>query len=81
MPVVEEVLGQPPFEEPSIQKAVTNFVLSKFSHLDQKEWQNKYELATLFLHLLNTWEVPSPNDMKTVMSSEELTQYKTAYNR
>lgn len=29
-------LGQPPFETPSIQRAVTNFVLLKFAHATQK---------------------------------------------
>lgn len=80
-PVAEGTLGQPPFETPSIHRAVTNFVLSKFSHLTQQECHNMYELATIFLQLLNTWEVPSPSNTKHAMTPEELSQYKMAYNR
>lgn len=35
-PTIEGPLGQPPFERPSIAKAVTNFVLHKFGHLAQR---------------------------------------------
>lgn len=35
-PTVEGPLGTPPFERPSIFKGVTNFVLHKFNHLQQK---------------------------------------------
>lgn len=35
-PTIEGPLGQPPFERPSIAKAVTNFVLYKFGHLAQR---------------------------------------------
>lgn len=31
-PTIEGPLGQPPFERPSIAKAITNFVLYKFSN-------------------------------------------------
>jgi hypothetical protein len=35
-PAIEGPLGQPPFERPSIAKAITNFVLYKFAHLAQR---------------------------------------------
>ena len=35
-PQIDGPLGIPPFEKPSIAKAVTNFVLYKFGHLAQK---------------------------------------------
>jgi hypothetical protein len=35
-PAIEGPLGQPPFERPSIAKAITNFVLYKFTHLAQR---------------------------------------------
>ena len=35
-PQIEGPLGMPPFEKPSIAKAVTNFVLYKFGHLANK---------------------------------------------
>jgi histone acetyltransferase len=35
-PTIEGPLGQPPFERPSIAKAITNFVLYKFGHLAQR---------------------------------------------
>lgn len=35
-PVIEGPLGSPPFSQPSISKAVTNFIIYKFGHLPQK---------------------------------------------
>lgn len=35
-PTIEGPLGQPPFERPSIAKAITNFVLYKFGHSAQR---------------------------------------------
>lgn len=80
-PVVEGPLGQPPFEKPSIHKAVTNLVMYKFSHLPQQELKTIYELTKIFLHCLNTWDFPSPSSQKQVVSPEEATVYTIAYTR
>ncbi|KAK9754405.1 Acetyltransferase (GNAT) family [Popillia japonica] len=80
-PIVEGPLGQPPFEEPSIYKAVTNLVMYKFSHLAQQEWKTMHELAKIFLHCLNTWDFPPPSSHKQVVSHKEATVYKIAYTR
>lgn len=81
MPVVEGALGQPPFEKPSISKAVTNFVTYKFAHLPQQEFKKTYELARIFVHCLNTWDFPSPSNQKQVVSQEEANVYTIAYTR
>lgn len=80
-PVIEGPLGQPPFEKPSIHKAVSNLVIYKFSHLAEKEWKTMYELAQLFLHCLNTWDFPAPSNQKHLVTQEEATIYKIAYTR
>ena len=80
-PIVEGPVGQPPFEKPSIYKAVNNLVIHKFSHLAQQEWKTMYELAKIFLHCLNTWDFPPPSSQKQVMSVEEATLYEIAYTR
>lgn len=81
MPVVKGALGQPPFEQPSISEAVTNFMAHKFSHLPQQEWKKMYELAKTFVNCLNTWDFPSPSSQKHMVSQEEANIYTIAYTR
>lgn len=65
-PHIEGPLGQPPFEKPSIAKAITNFVLYKFNQLAHREWQTMYDLAKMFLHCFNHWNFESPSIRKAV---------------
>ncbi|XP_040577469.1 histone acetyltransferase KAT2B isoform X2 [Lepeophtheirus salmonis] len=75
-------LGNPPFEKPSIAKGVTNFVLFKFSHLSQRDWQTMYDLAKMFLHCLNHWKLETPTARKQIISSsEDISVYKVNYTR
>lgn len=79
---VEGNIGHPPFEKPSIAKGVTNFVLYKFGHLAQKEWQTMYEVAKMFLHCLNHWKLETPTTRKNSnMQPEDLAVYKMNYTR
>ncbi|XP_022904874.1 histone acetyltransferase KAT2A isoform X2 [Onthophagus taurus] len=80
-PVIEGPLGQPPFEKPSINKAVNNLLMYKFPHLTQQEWKTMCELAKIFLHCMNNWDFPPPNSYKLVVSQEEATIYKIAHTR
>ena len=80
-PIVEGPFGRPPFEKPSIAKGVTNFVLYKFNHLPPKDWQSMYDLAKLFLHLLNHWKLVVPNKMEKNLTAEELQAYKLNFQR
>ncbi|EEC10356.1 conserved hypothetical protein [Ixodes scapularis] len=83
-PTVEGPLGNPPFEKPSIAKAVTNFVMHKFGHLSQKEWQTMYDLAKMFLHCLNHWKLETPSARKQQRqhsSNEDAAAYKINYTR
>lgn len=70
-PQIDGPLGTPPFEKPSIAKAVTNFVLYKFGHLAQKEWQTMYDLAKMFLHCLNHWRLETPAVRKAAPKVEK----------
>ena len=70
--------GNPPFEKPSIAKGVTNFVLFKFGHLPQKDWQTMYDLAKMFLHCLNHWKLETPTARKQLMSSDDISAYKVS---
>ncbi|XP_046397212.1 histone acetyltransferase KAT2A isoform X1 [Ischnura elegans] len=80
-PSIMGPLGQPPFERPSIAKAITNFVLYKFGHLMQREWQSMYDLAKMFLHCLNHWNFETPSARKAASPNEELSEYKVIYTR
>ncbi|KAH3876567.1 histone acetyltransferase KAT2B-like [Dreissena polymorpha] len=80
-PTIEGPLGSPPFEKPSIAKGVTNFVLYKFGHLAQKEWQTMYDLAKMFLHCLNHWKLETPTSRQQHAGSEDIATYKVNYTR
>ena len=80
-PKVESPLGRPPFEKPSIAKGVTNFVLYKFNHLPPKDWQTMYDLAKMFLHCLNHWNLETPRQRGKNMSAEDLQVYKNNFAR
>ncbi|KAL1501403.1 hypothetical protein ABEB36_006727 [Hypothenemus hampei] len=79
-PVLECPVGQPPFEKPSIQKAVTNLLVYKYSHIGQ-ELKTMYELVKILFHCLNNWDFPAPSTQKYVVSQEEAALYKIEYTR
>nr|XP_026491863.1 histone acetyltransferase KAT2A [Vanessa tameamea] len=81
-PRIEGPLGQPPFERPSIAKAITNFVLYKFNTLPQREWQTMYDLAKMFLHCFNHWNFETPSVRKLQVSNpEDISAYQINYTR
>ncbi|XP_069673616.1 histone acetyltransferase KAT2A [Periplaneta americana] len=80
-PTIEGPLGQPPFERPSIAKAITNFVPYRFGHLAQREWQTMYDLAKMFLHCLNHWNFETPSARQQVVTADEVSAYKINYTR
>ncbi|KAK3102202.1 hypothetical protein FSP39_009584 [Pinctada imbricata] len=80
-PTIEGPLGNPPFEKPSIAKGVTNFVVYKFGHLAQREWQTMYDLAKMFLHCLNHWKLETPTSRQQHAGTDDLQTYKVNYTR
>ncbi|ESO96746.1 hypothetical protein LOTGIDRAFT_143660 [Lottia gigantea] len=80
-PTIEGPLGHPPFEKPSIAKGVTNFVVYKFGHLAQKEWQTMYDLAKMFLHCLNHWKLETSANRAQHAGTEDMSTYKINYTR
>ncbi|CAH0397112.1 unnamed protein product [Chilo suppressalis] len=81
-PRIEGPLGQPPFERPSIAKAITNFVLYKFHTLPQREWQTMYDLAKMFLHCFNHWNFEAPSVRKLQVSNpEDISAYQINFTR
>lgn len=79
-PIVEGPLGQPPFEQPSITQAVTNFVVHKFGD-NPKEWQIMYDLAKMFIHALNHWKLETPSVRRQHAPNEDVSIYKINYTR
>ncbi|XP_066149368.1 histone acetyltransferase KAT2A [Euwallacea fornicatus] len=79
-PVVEGPVGQPPFEKPSIHKAVTNLLLYKYSHIGQ-ELKTMYEMVKILFHCLNTWDFPTPSSQKNIINPEEAKLYTIEYTR
>uniref|UniRef100_A0A8C0H7M5 histone acetyltransferase n=1 Tax=Chelonoidis abingdonii TaxID=106734 RepID=A0A8C0H7M5_CHEAB len=80
-PVVEGSLESPPFEKPSIEQGVNNFVQYKFSHLPSKERQTIVELAKMFLNRINYWHLETPLQQRLRSPNEDIAGYKVNYTR
>ncbi|TRY74168.1 hypothetical protein DNTS_004229, partial [Danionella cerebrum] len=79
-PVVE-ALESPPFERPSIEQGVNNFVQYKFSHLPSKERQTIVELAKMFLNQINYWQLETPSQKRQRAPDDDTAGYKVNYTR
>ncbi|KAL5496772.1 hypothetical protein EMCRGX_G013130 [Ephydatia muelleri] len=73
--------ARPPFERPSIAKAITNFVMYKFGSLQQSEWQMMYDLAKMFLYCFNHWKLETPSVHTRSTPSDDQKAYKDNYVR
>ncbi|XP_063778270.1 histone acetyltransferase KAT2B isoform X2 [Pseudophryne corroboree] len=80
-PVVEGSLESPPFEKPSIEQGVNNFVQYKFSHLPAKERQTIIELAKMFLNRINYWHLETPLQRRQRSPTDDIAAYKVNYTR
>ncbi|KAM8979382.1 histone acetyltransferase KAT2B isoform 1-T1 [Sarcophilus harrisii] len=80
-PVVEGSLESPPFEKPSIEQGVNNFVHYKFSHLPSKERQTIVELAKMFLNRINYWHLETPSQRRLRSPNDDVAGYKVNYTR
>uniref|UniRef100_A0A8C6I881 Histone acetyltransferase n=1 Tax=Mus spicilegus TaxID=10103 RepID=A0A8C6I881_MUSSI len=81
-PVVEGSLEKkPPFEKPSIEQGVNNFVQYKFSHLPSKERQTTIELAKMFLNRINYWHLEAPSQRRLRSPNDDISGYKENYTR
>ncbi|KAH0517304.1 Histone acetyltransferase KAT2B [Microtus ochrogaster] len=81
-PVVEGSLEKkPPFEKPSIEQGVNNFVQYKFSHLPSKERQTTVELAKMFLNRINYWHLEAPSQRRLRSPNDDISGYKENYTR
>uniref|UniRef100_A0A7M4E0L0 histone acetyltransferase n=1 Tax=Crocodylus porosus TaxID=8502 RepID=A0A7M4E0L0_CROPO len=80
-PVVEGSLESPPFEKPSIEQGVNNFVQYKFSHLPSKERQTIVELAKMFLNRINYWHLEIPSQRRLRSPNDDIAGYKVNYTR
>ncbi|XP_061123468.1 histone acetyltransferase KAT2B isoform X5 [Syngnathus typhle] len=76
-----EAQETPPFERPSIEQGVNNFVQYKFSHLPSKEHQTIVELAKMFLKQINCWQLETPSQRRQRLSNDDAAGYKANYTR
>ncbi|XP_024155300.1 histone acetyltransferase KAT2B [Oryzias melastigma] len=76
-----EAQESPPFEKPSIEQGVNNFVQYKFSHLPSKERQTIMELAKMFLNQINYWQLETPSQRRQRVPNEDAAGYKVNYTR
>ncbi|XP_053718217.1 histone acetyltransferase KAT2B isoform X1 [Synchiropus splendidus] len=76
-----EAQESPPFEKPSIEQGVNNFVQYKFSHLPCKERQTIMELAKMFLNQINYWQLETPSQRRQRVTNDDAAGYKANYTR
>ncbi|XP_051926558.1 histone acetyltransferase KAT2B isoform X2 [Hippocampus zosterae] len=76
-----EAQESPPFERPSIEQGVNNFVQYKFSHLPSKEHQTIVELAKMFLNQINYWQLETPSQRRQRLPNDDTAGYKADYTR
>ncbi|XP_055081372.1 histone acetyltransferase KAT2B isoform X1 [Periophthalmus magnuspinnatus] len=76
-----EAQESPPFERPSIEQGVNNFVQYKFSHLPSKEHQTIMELAKMFLNQINYWQLETPSQRRQRVPNDDAAGYKANYTR
>lgn len=76
-----EAQESPPFEKPSIEQGVNNFVQYKFSHLPSKERQTIVELAKMFLNQINYWQLETPSQRRQRAPADDVAGYKINYTR
>nr|XP_061808671.1 histone acetyltransferase KAT2B-like isoform X1 [Nerophis lumbriciformis] len=76
-----EAQESPPFERPSIEQGVNNFVQYKFSHLPSKEHQTIVELAKMFLNQINYWQLETPSQRRQRLPNDDTAGYKANYTR
>uniref|UniRef100_A0A8D3C9Q3 histone acetyltransferase n=1 Tax=Scophthalmus maximus TaxID=52904 RepID=A0A8D3C9Q3_SCOMX len=76
-----EAQESPPFEKPSIEQGVNNFVQYKFSHLPSKERQTIMELAKMFLNQINYWQLETPSQRRQRVPTDDAAGYKANYTR
>lgn len=77
---VRKPLRKPPFEQPSISKAIINMLTFKFSHVSQY-YKTMHELSQIFFCCINTMDLPPPNALKQVICHEEALKYERDYMR
>ena len=69
---VEAHLGKPPFEEPSITKAIINFLFCKYGKVGDVELQQMFDACKLLLYCLNMWKFETPSSFSKRQTSELL---------
>lgn len=80
-PVIRGPLGEPPFEQPSIYKAVINFVFYKYAHVSESERQTIMDVAKTYLTCLNNWNLEAPSVRSRDLSHEDASTYTINYTR
>ncbi|XP_003745675.1 histone acetyltransferase KAT2B [Galendromus occidentalis] len=85
----DDFFDSPPFEKPSLRKAMNNIIITRFGHLSRGESKVWREAANWILHLINKWvpETPRTRAKRTLAEKGDnddaqcKQNYKLAYQR
>ncbi|CAL8078695.1 unnamed protein product [Orchesella dallaii] len=76
-----ETLGMPPYEEPSISRALTALIPFRYCHVNSSEWLAIEDLGKILLHTINSCKMDSPSIAALRVGSAGYDVYKHMYKR
>lgn len=74
-------LGRPPYEEPSISRALMALIAFKYCHVNSFEWAAVVDLGKILLHTINNCKMDSPSVAALRVGSTGYDVYKHMYTR
>ena len=74
-------LGKPPYEEPSISRAVMALLAFRYGHLNSFEWGGLVDLGKILLHTINTCKLEPPSVVSARLVPQQFEQYRHMYTR
>ncbi|ODM93034.1 Histone acetyltransferase KAT2B [Orchesella cincta] len=74
-------LGRPPYEEPSISRALMALIAFRYCHVNSFEWVAIVDLGKILLHTINNCKMDSPSVAALRVGSTGYDVYKHMYTR
>ena len=76
-----QTLGKPPYEEPTIGRALMSLIAFHYGHISAEEWTTIVELAKILCHTINVGKLDAPSVAMQRLGSGMYESYKIMYTR
>jgi histone acetyltransferase len=74
-------LGKPPYEEPSISRALMALIAFQYAHVSITEWAGVVDLGKILLHTFNVCKLDAPSVAANRIGAANYDSYKHMYTR